>query len=125
MAPYRAWHIWPAWDRALPKVRIEAFGGGRGAIIDDFRSVTTAVRGKLPTMKTSGKGHLEEVQAFANALRTGGEAPISWDELYRVSLAAILAVRSLREGVPFDVPGPASWPPRYSAPPPRRERAPA
>jgi hypothetical protein len=93
-------------DRALPKERIEVFGGGRGAIIDDFRSVTMAVRGKLQTMKASGKGHLEEVQAFAKALRTGGEAPISWDELYRVSLAAILAVRSLREGVPFDVPGP-------------------
>ena len=93
-------------DRALPKERIEVFGGGRGAIIDDFRSVTTAVSGKTQTIKVSGKGHVEEVQAFAKALRTGGEAPISWDELYRVSLAAILAVRSLREGVPFEVPGP-------------------
>jgi predicted dehydrogenase len=97
-------------DRALPKERVEVFGGGRGAIIDDFRSVTTAVGGKLHTMKVSGKGHVEEIQAFARALRTGSEAPISWDHLYRVSLASILAVRSLREGVPFDVPGPGRMP---------------
>lgn len=93
-------------DRALPKERVEVFGGGRAAFIEDFRTITMAARGQVRTEKTSGKGHDEEVAAFARALAQGGAPPISWDELYRVSLAAILAVRSLREGIPFDVPGP-------------------
>jgi len=49
-----------------------------------------------------GKGHAEEVEAFARAVVGGGPAPISWDELRATSLAAILAVRSLREGLPQD-----------------------
>ncbi|MEM9697090.1 MAG: Gfo/Idh/MocA family oxidoreductase, partial [Myxococcota bacterium] len=97
-------------DRALPKERVEVFGGGRAAIIDDFRKVTLANSGKVKTVKTSGKGHKQEVAAFATAIQRGRPAPIDWDDLYRVSLASILAVRSLREGIPFEVPGPGEAP---------------
>ncbi|MEX0884941.1 MAG: bi-domain-containing oxidoreductase [Phycisphaeraceae bacterium] len=90
-------------DRAMPKERVEVIGGGRCAVIDDFRRVTTWAGGRERTRKLAGKGHAEEVQAFADALRQGGAAPIAWDDLYAVSLASILAVRSLREGVPFEV----------------------
>lgn len=91
-------------DKAFPKERVEVFGGGQVAVIDDFRSVTTTRGGKTRTTKGSMlKGHAEEIAAFAEAVRTGGAPPIAWPELYSVSLASILAVRSLREGVPFDV----------------------
>jgi hypothetical protein len=77
------------------------------AIVDDFREVTTAHAGK--TKRTRGwgqdKGHAAEVEAFARALVEGGPAPIPWAELRAVSLASILAVRSLREGAPLEVPG--------------------
>lgn len=92
-------------DKSFPKERIEVFGGGRVAVIDDFRSVTTCAGGKTSRHKLSqqDKGHRAEVAAFARALSEGGPAPISWEELHAVSLASILAVRSLREGVPFDL----------------------
>jgi predicted dehydrogenase/NADPH:quinone reductase-like Zn-dependent oxidoreductase len=94
-------------DRSVPKERVEVIGGGRVAIIDDFREVTTAHAGK--TKRTRGwgqdKGHAAEVEAFARALVEGGPAPIPWAELRAVSLASILAVRSLREGAPLEVPG--------------------
>jgi len=93
-------------DRALPKERVEAFGGGRVAVINDFRSVTTCVGGKEKTIDgwQQDKGHVSEIEAFARALTTGGAAPIAWEDLRAVSLAAILAVQSIREGVAFDLP---------------------
>ena len=92
-------------DRAFPKERIEIFGGGRIAVIDDFRQVTTCSGGKTSTAGAWGqdKGHRAEIAAFASALSKGGVAPISWPELRAVSLSSILAVRSMREGVPFEV----------------------
>ncbi|HYG73893.1 MAG TPA: Gfo/Idh/MocA family oxidoreductase, partial [Planctomycetota bacterium] len=92
-------------DKAFPKERVEIFGGGRVAVIDDFRELTTSVDGK---QKTAGgwkqdKGHHAEIEAFSNVLARGGAAPIAWSELRTVTLASILAVRSLREGVPFEI----------------------
>jgi predicted dehydrogenase len=92
-------------DKAYPKERVEVFGSGRIAVIDDFVRVETSVGGKRTKKKLAqqDKGHRAEVEAFARALAEGGEAPIPWEELRAVSAASILAVRSLREGVPFDV----------------------
>lgn len=97
-------------DRAMPKERVEVLGGGRMAVIDDFNSVTLASSGQMRTTKTRGKGHFEEMQTWARVLREGGPAPIAWEELRAVSLAAILAVRSLREGVPLFVSVPEEEP---------------
>lgn len=93
-------------DRALPKERVEVFGGGRIGIIDDFREVTTVHHGKsrVTRIGKQDKGHREEVAAFVRAVKGGGPGPIAWDDLRAVSLASILAVRSLREGLPFDIP---------------------
>jgi predicted dehydrogenase len=92
-------------DRSCPKERVEVFGGGRVAVIDDFRTVHTWQGGRARRLHgwRQEKGHREELQAFASALTSGGPAPISWDELRAVTLASILAVQSLREGVPFEV----------------------
>jgi predicted dehydrogenase/threonine dehydrogenase-like Zn-dependent dehydrogenase len=94
-------------DRAFPKERVEVLGGGRVAVIDDFRSVTMSVGGRMRTKRlgTQDKGHQAEVNAFAETITSGGSAPIPWSDLYAVSLASILAVRSLREGCPFEIPG--------------------
>jgi predicted dehydrogenase/threonine dehydrogenase-like Zn-dependent dehydrogenase len=90
-------------DKAMPKERIEVLGGGRMAVIDDFRTVQLSAGGTVKTSKTSGKGHAEEVAAFIEAIRSGGRAPIPWDELRSTTVASILAVRSLREGVPLEL----------------------
>ncbi|MFN3486618.1 MAG: Gfo/Idh/MocA family oxidoreductase, partial [Planctomycetota bacterium] len=92
-------------DRGLPKERVEVFGGGRAAVIDDFREVLFSSGGKLRRDRRwrQDKGHRTEFEIFADVVRRGGDAPIAWEELRAVSLASLLAVRSLREGVPFDV----------------------
>ncbi|WP_197530691.1 bi-domain-containing oxidoreductase [Bythopirellula polymerisocia] len=93
-------------DRAFPKERVEVLGAGRVAVIDDFHTVTTYHGGKKKVTKgKQQKGHAEEIAEFANAIVAGGEAPIPWEELRATSLAAILAVRSLREGGVVEVSG--------------------
>jgi predicted dehydrogenase len=93
-------------DKGYPKERVEVLGGGRLAVIDDFREVTTSLGGKTRRSKawSQDKGHAQEIEAFAKALRQGGPAPMTWQEMRSVSLAAILAVRSLREGMPMEIP---------------------
>ncbi len=90
-------------DKAFPKERVEMIGGGKVAVIDDFRRLELWTGGK-PKIEKGGqdKGHAEEIEAWAKALKEGGPAPIPWEELKAVSMASILAVQSLREGLPFD-----------------------
>jgi predicted dehydrogenase/NADPH:quinone reductase-like Zn-dependent oxidoreductase len=93
-------------DRAFPKERVEVLGGGRVAVIEDFRTVTTVADGRTRTKRLGGqdKGHQAEIAAFADAIAGGKPSPIPFADLYAVSLASILAVRSLREGIPFEIP---------------------
>jgi predicted dehydrogenase len=92
-------------DRSFPKERIEVIGGGRVAVIDDFRTVTLCRDGRTTRKKFGGqdKGHRAEIAAFADALVNCGPAPIPWNELRAVTLASLMAVRSLREGLPIDL----------------------
>jgi predicted dehydrogenase/threonine dehydrogenase-like Zn-dependent dehydrogenase len=92
-------------DKAFPKERVEVFGGGRVAVIDDFRSVTTCASGRTRTQKLKGqdKGHAAEVAAFAQAVTAGAIAPIPWADLRAVSLASLLAAQSLREGLALEI----------------------
>ena len=92
-------------DKAFPKERIELFGGGKIAVIDDFKKVITCENGKIKKIRFRGqdKGHQKEIEAFAKALTNGESSPIPWNEIYVTTLASILAVRSIREGIPFDL----------------------
>ena len=91
-------------DKACPKERVEVFGGGRTAILEDFRRLTTYRDGKRTVVNgRQDKGHAAEVAAFAATVVDGGPPPISWSELRATTQAAILAVQSLREGIPFSL----------------------
>ncbi len=93
-------------DKGFAKERVEVLGGGRLAVIDDFREVTTSVGGRSTRTRPrrQDKGHDAEVEAFSRAIVEGEPASISWGDLRAVSLAAILAIQSIREGIPFDLP---------------------
>jgi len=96
---------WAGGDKAFPKERVEVAGAGRIAVIEDFREVRTCANGKNKKAHLSGqnKGHAQEIEAFARALAGGDPSPIPWEEIYATTLASILAVRSIREGIPFDL----------------------
>ena len=92
-------------SRSCPKERLEVMGGGRVAVLDDFRQVTLySDRGRRTKRYRGGdKGHAAEIHAFAQAVGGRAAPPIPFDEIHAVSLASILAVRSLREGEPQDI----------------------
>jgi predicted dehydrogenase len=93
-------------DKSYPKERIEIFGGGKLAVIDDFSTVTLVANGKQTTHNTKrDKGHHAELAEFIAAIRTGGPAPIAPAALLNVSRATLLAVESLKSGMPQEVIG--------------------
>lgn len=99
-------------DPAYPKERIEVYGGGRIAVIDDFRTLTTTRNGRTRTTKLKGrdKGHAAEIEWFAGLLT--GENKSQWDTTQSVSRTTLLAVQSLREGMPLNTaPTPANGTP--------------
>ncbi|HSD47731.1 MAG TPA: Gfo/Idh/MocA family oxidoreductase, partial [Pyrinomonadaceae bacterium] len=72
-------------DKALPKERVEIFGGGKSFVIDDFRSG-----------KVQDKGQRSQIQRICGALREGGPAPIGLDELAATTRATFRVLDSLR-----------------------------
>jgi predicted dehydrogenase len=92
-------------DRAFSKERIELFGCGRVAAIDDFRRVELLRGGKRKTHGWRGqdKGHRAEVAAFLEAIRSGEEGPIPVADLFATARATLGAMESIRTGLPVEV----------------------
>ena len=79
-------------------------GGGRLAVIEDFRRVRLFTEdGDERRLRLRGRGFPQTLDAWVAALTAGGPSPIAWPEIAAVTRATILAERSLREGVPLEV----------------------
>jgi predicted dehydrogenase len=91
-----------AGDPGIPKERLEIFGDGRVAILDDFRSLRLAAGGRARRVRSGNqdKGFEEEIRRFLTALRTGGEMPIPFDQCAATTRATFAALESLRTGAP-------------------------
>jgi predicted dehydrogenase/threonine dehydrogenase-like Zn-dependent dehydrogenase len=89
-------------DRAFPKERIEVYGGGRVAVLDDFRALEVWRGGKRQTSKRwqQDKGFDRELAAFIEAARAGAEMPIPWHSLMLTTLATLRVAEALGCGVP-------------------------
>jgi predicted dehydrogenase len=87
-------------DKSMPKERIEVFGGGNIGIINDFRDGMFFRNGKTIRLKSSGKGHKEEITAFLNAVKDGKESPISFRSICLTTLTTFKILDSLYTGLP-------------------------
>ena len=86
-------------DKAFPKERVEAFSGGRVAVLDDYRSLELVANGKRQVERSrlrQDKGHQAEWQAFASAVQSGGPPPIPYDQLFGVMRLTFASVEALR-----------------------------
>ncbi len=93
-------------DRAFSKERVEVFGGGAVAVLDDFRKLEMTRFGKTSSISTrwrQDKGHRGEWQAFAEALRSGGAAPISPESIVSTTLTTFCIQKSRASGQPVMV----------------------
>jgi predicted dehydrogenase/threonine dehydrogenase-like Zn-dependent dehydrogenase len=88
-------------DRVYSKERVEVFGNGCVAVLDDFRSLDLVRHGKKKSVRSwlqQDKGHIGEWEAFSECIRNGGPAPIQFEEIAASTLATIRIVDSLRSG---------------------------
>jgi polar amino acid transport system substrate-binding protein len=92
-------------DAAMPKERIEVFGRGKSAVLDNFQSLTTWAGNKkrVTSALSVEKGHAAQIGAWMDALVRDAAPPIAWDELLNVSRATLATVDALRDGGSVDV----------------------
>jgi polar amino acid transport system substrate-binding protein len=90
-------------DKALPKEHIEIFGASKAAVINDFQNGNLYSNNKSKSLKSVGKGHQQEVQAFLNSLAEGKSAPISFDSICLTTLTTFKIIDSLKTGLPQEI----------------------
>ncbi len=88
-------------DKSYSKERIEVFGGGVVAMLEDFRRLELTRDGRKQVIKShwrQDKGHRGEWEAFVTGLRKGNGSPIPFDEIVSTTLATLRAVESQAAG---------------------------
>lgn len=86
-------------EPGFEKERIEVFGQGRTAVIENWHSAKLIGGGRTQTVKPggSGKGHKAEIAGFIDGVRAG-ESPISVESACYTTLATLKIVESLLDG---------------------------
>ncbi|MEO6814432.1 MAG: bi-domain-containing oxidoreductase [Ginsengibacter sp.] len=90
-------------DKSLPKEHIEIFGAGKAAVINDFQNGNLFSNNKCRTLKSSGKGHQQEVEAFLSALNEGNDAPIDFRSICLTTITTFKIADSLKTGLPQEI----------------------
>lgn len=93
-------------DKSYSKERVEVFGGGRVAVLDDFRRLELIRGGKKHVFRSrlrQDKGHRGEWEAFAAAIRNGSESPILFSEIVNTMMATFALEESRCLGMPVRV----------------------
>lgn len=80
-------------SKQYPKERVEVFAGGRVLVNENFRTLRAyGWPGVRPLrLRKLDKGHAASIAAFIAAVRSGGPAPIPFDEIVEVTRASIEA----------------------------------
>ena len=92
-------------NKAAPKERLEVYGGGVAAFLDDFRSLEIAQGQKSSRSKANqDKGQAREVAESVAAFRMG-TSPIPFEELVTGMRVVFAARQSLVSGEPVKVSG--------------------
>ena len=89
-------------DRSYSKERVEVFGGGSVAMLEDFRRLELVRHGRKQVIQSrmrQDKGHQGEWEALVNALRNS-ESSIPFTEIVAATLATLRAVESRSSGQP-------------------------
>lgn len=88
-------------DKSYPKERVEVFCGGRIGVLDNFRTLELAHRGRTKRINSKfkqDKGHQSAWKTFLDAIRTGTQPPIPYEQLIGTTKASFEAVRAIKDG---------------------------
>ncbi|HTR22905.1 MAG TPA: bi-domain-containing oxidoreductase [Terriglobales bacterium] len=93
-------------DKSSSKERLEVFGGGSVAILEDFRRLELVRNGRKTTSRArwkQDKGHKAEMRAFVEAVRGKIPPPISFEEIVGSTLATLRLQNACQTGEPLSV----------------------
>jgi predicted dehydrogenase/threonine dehydrogenase-like Zn-dependent dehydrogenase len=93
-------------DKSYSKERIEVFGGGSVAMLEDFRRLELIRDGNKRVLRSrlrQDKGHRGEFEAFVAAIQTGSESPIPLREIVSTMLTTFALEESRCLGQPVTV----------------------
>jgi len=84
-------------DPSFEKERIEVFGQGRTAVIENWRKASLLANGKTEKVSpgNTGKGHTAEVAAFVAAILSGSGAPLPFADAVACTLTSFACVSSM------------------------------
>ena len=87
-------------SKALGKEYLEVHRAGTSAVLRDFKELEIHIERKSDKTKllNQNKGQAEMVNAFVEALCSGGEAPIPFPEIYASSLSTFKILESIHTG---------------------------
>lgn len=87
-------------DKGLAKERIEIFGFGVAAILDDFKTLTIYSKGRKTVKKllNQDKGQKHQVEYFVNAVQKGLVPPIPLEDIYNATYVTFKIIDSIRIG---------------------------
>jgi predicted dehydrogenase/threonine dehydrogenase-like Zn-dependent dehydrogenase len=91
-------HYFANGNKSFPKERVEVFASGRVLQLDNFRKLTGSGWSEFTKLNLwkQDKGAVAAVAAFVRAIRDGGDAPISLDEVLESARISILAAQELQ-----------------------------
>ena len=95
-------------DKSYSKERVEVFGGGAVAVLEDFRRLELVSGGQKQVFRSllrQDKGHRGEWEAFVSAVRAGRDSPIPLAETVTTMLATFALEESRKTGQPVSVRG--------------------
>ena len=93
-------------DRAFSKERLEVFGGGSAAVLENFRSLELVQHGRKRVMRShwrQDKGHKAELCAFLDAIKDPTKMPIPLLDIIATTLTTFAVKNSLSTGQPVEV----------------------
>jgi polar amino acid transport system substrate-binding protein len=87
-------------NRKLPKERVEISGAGISAVINDFKSGIIYRNGKEVSLKSSGKGHSEEIRSFLDAISSGNDTVFDFRSICLTTVTTFRILDSISTGLP-------------------------
>jgi predicted dehydrogenase len=93
-------------DKSASKERVEVFGGGSVAILEDFRRLELVRNGRKQITRArwaQDKGHKAEMQVFVDALRRKIPPPIPFEQIIASTLTTLRLQNSCQTGQPLFV----------------------
>jgi len=93
-------------DKSASKERVEVFGGGAIAILEDFRRLELVRNGRKQVTRArwaQDKGHKAEMRAFVDALRGETGMLIPFEQIVGSTLATLRLQNSCQTGQPLRV----------------------